>query len=85
MESDQEPAAAPSTQQGTEEGERVEVITQRHSDGADGTRPGHSALACREYGLLAPEEPAGDPATVGPQGSGDIPEDTLGIGGTNGR
>ena len=85
MESNQEPAAPPSTQQGTAEGDRGEGSTQRHSDSTDGARPKHSALARREYSLLAPEEPAGDPDAAGSQGIGDIPEETTGTGGTNGK
>ena len=37
----------------------------RHTAGTDGARPEHSALARRKYGLLALEEPAGDPAVAG--------------------
>ena len=54
MESNQKPAAPPVTQQGIVEGDRVKVNTQRHPDGADAARPKNSALARREYGLLAP-------------------------------
>ena len=61
------------------------MSTQRHPDGADGARPGHGALARCKYGLLALEEPAGNPAAAGPQGSGDSPENTTGTGGTDKR
>ena len=68
------------------------MITQRHPNVADGTRPKHGALVRREYGLLAPEyvllepeDPAGDPANTGPQGSRDSPEDTTRIGDTDRR
>ena len=75
----QEPAAPPSPHRGTTEVEIGEVSTERHPDGA---RPKHSALARREYGLLAPAEPAGNPAAAGPQGIRDSPNDTTGTGGT---
>ena len=81
MESEQEPAAPPSTPMVTAEGERGGdhlVSTQRHSDGADGARPEHSALACCEYGLLPPKDLKGDQAAARPQGSGD----TMRTGGT---
>ena len=57
----------------------------RHSDVVDGARPKHGALARHEYGLLAQEDPAGDPATAEPHGSGDSPKDTLETGCANGR
>ena len=57
---------------------------QRHSDGANSARPEHGALARHEYGLLALEGLEGNPATAGLQGSGDNPEDTAGIGDTDG-
>ena len=85
MASGQEPALPSSTQRGTAEGEILWVSTQRHLDGTNGTRPEHGALVRHEYGLLAPEEPAGDLAAAGPQGSRDSPGDTTGTGGTNGR
>ena len=87
MASGKEPALPPSAPQGTAEGGRgvsTQVSTQRHSYGADGARPNHVALACREYGLLVPEGLAGDPATAGPYWSRDNPEDTTGTGYTNG-
>ena len=85
MVSGQEPAPPPSPQWGTEEEERGEVIPQSHSKGAGGSRPEHGALARREYGLLVPEELAGDPDAAGAQGSGDNPKDTIGAGGTDRR
>ena len=42
-------------------------------------------LAHNEYGLLAQEDLAGDPAAVGPKGSGVITEDTTCIGGKDCR
>ena len=42
------------------------MITQRHPDSSDGAKTKHGALARREYGLLAPEEPVVDPAATGP-------------------
>ena len=77
--------AAAKSKVGQGRGRERKVSKQRHPDGSDGARPKHRALAHREYGLLAPEEPAGDPAAAGPQGSGDIPKDSMGTGGTNGR
>ena len=71
MTSNQQPPPPPSTQQGTAEGERGEVSTQRHPNGSDVARPKHSALAHREYGLLTPEDASGDPAVVWTQGSRD--------------
>ena len=88
MESDQEPTVPPITRRGMAEGKRVEVSMQRHPNGADSARPKHGMLARREYGFMAPEEPenpAGDPAATGPQGSGDNPEYTTGTGGTDER
>ena len=61
------------------------MSTQRHYEGATGARPEHGVLARRDYGLLAPEELAGDPAVAGSQGSGETPKDTMGTGGTDGR
>ena len=58
---------------------------RRHPDGTNGARPEHGALARREFGLLALEEPAGESAVVEPQGSGDSPKDTTGTGDTDGR
>ena len=87
MASGQDSAAPPSVLRGTEEegiGESTQGSTQRHSKGAAGARPKHGALARREYGLLAPERPAGDPSAAKPQGSGDEPEDITGTVDTNG-
>ena len=59
------------------------MITQKHSGSTDGTSPEHGALVRCKYGLLVPEEPAGNPATAGPQGIRDNPEDTTGKGKTD--
>ena len=40
--------------QGTTESGGSKVITHRNTNGADGARPDHVALARREYSLLAP-------------------------------
>ena len=88
MESDMELAAVPTTPWGTTEGESggiTMVRMQRHSDGSGSTRPEHGALTRSEYGLLAPEGPAGNPSVAGPQENGDNPEVTTGTGGTGGR
>ena len=66
MESGQEPAVPQSPQRGISEGKRGEVRSHRHPDGTNSARTKHGALARRKYSLLAPEEPAGDPATVEP-------------------
>ena len=63
----------------------VELSTKRHTDGAYSARPEYSALVCREYTLLLPEEPAGDPAAAWPQWSVGSPEGTMGIGGIDRR
>ena len=84
MASGQEAAAPHILQRDTAEGERGEVIPHRYPDGADGARPKHGVLLGCEYGLLAPEDPAGDPVAAGPQGSGYRPNDTTGTGGTDG-
>ena len=73
MESDQEPESLPSTQLGMTEVERGEASMQRHPNGPNGARPKHGKLVCREYGLLVPEELAGNPAFAGLQGRGDGP------------
>ena len=57
----------------------------RHPDGANGTRPEHSALARRKYGLLALDEPTGDPAAADPRDHGDGHEATMGTGGAYDR
>ena len=85
MASRQDLAAPQIPQRGTADEYIGEVSTQRHPDSADGVKPKHGALACREYSLLAPEELAGNPATAGDQGGGEIPGDTTGTGGTYGR
>ena len=50
----------------------------RHSNGADGARPKNSMQLRREYVLLAPEEPLGDPADAGTQVRGAGHRDTRG-------
>ena len=55
-----------SPHQVTSEGDRLEVRIQRHTERADGARPDYGTLTGREYGLLVPEDPAGDPAVAGP-------------------
>ena len=60
------------------EGGRSKVSMHRHPDGANGTRPEHSALARRKYGLLALDEPTGDPAAADPRDHGDGHEATMG-------
>ena len=50
-----------------------------------GARTEHGALTVREYGLLAPEGPAGNPDAAVPQGNGEDPEDTIWTGVTDGR
>ena len=62
------PAAPQIPQRGTESGRDSEVNMHRHLNNA---RPKHGALALREYGLLTPEEPEGDPAAAEPQKRGD--------------
>ena len=66
MASRQDPAAPQIPHQGTAEVGKGEVIPHRHHNGADGDRPEHGALVRHEYGLLAPEKPAGDPAAAEP-------------------
>ena len=78
----QDPVAPLSARQGPAEVGRV-GSTQINSDGTDSARPEHSALVCRDYGLLEPEEQACDPAAAGAQGSREDPRDTTGIGETN--
>ena len=85
MASGQEKAALQCPHQGTAEGERGEVIPQWHPDSANGARPEHGTLARREYGILAPEELAGNPDAEGSQGSWDIPKDTTGTGVIEGK
>ena len=50
MEIDQDLSAPPIPQQGTEKGERGEVITNSHSYGDNGVRPEQGALVRRKYG-----------------------------------
>ena len=83
MASGKEPVAPQIPQRGILGGEIGEVSMQRHPDGANGASPKLSALARRKYGLLAPEEPAGEPAAAGTQGSGDSPKDTTETGVTS--
>ena len=69
MASRQDPVAPHIPQRGTLEGKRGEVSTHRHTYVTDGARPEYGVLVHREYGLLSPEEPAGDPAAAETQGS----------------
>ena len=85
MASSKEPKAPHIPQWGTAEVNRGEESMQGHPDSADGDRTKHGALARRKYGLLAPEQPTGDPAAAEPQGSGYIPKDNMRTGGGNGR
>ena len=85
MASGQELTAPQIPHRGTAEGGRREVRPHIHPDCANGARPKHGVLARREYGLLALEEPAGDPAATKPQGSKDSPKETLETGSTDGR
>ena len=50
----------------------------RHPDGTDGARPKQGALTRCECSLLAPAEPAGNPAAVETQVSGDGHKATMG-------
>ena len=52
----------------------------RHTEGANGARPEHGALARHKYGLMAPEDPAGDLAVADPQEYRDDHEATMGTG-----
>ena len=85
MTSGQDPEAPHIPQRGMAKGNIVELSTKRHTDGAYSARPEYSALVCREYTLLLPEEPAGDPAAAWPQWSVGSPEGTMGIGGIDRR
>ena len=62
-----------SPQRGTAEGSIGEVRPHRHLDSANSARSKQGTLVCREYGLLAPKDPAGDPAAAEPQKRRDIP------------
>ena len=68
-----EPAAPPSSQRVTAAGRGREVSTYRHPYSANGARP--------EHGLLAPEEPAGDPDAAELQECREVHEATMGAGG----
>ena len=72
-------------QWGMSEGGGIKVSMHRHPDIANRTRPEHGALARCKYGLLAPEEPAGDPAAAKQQDCGDSPEATMGTWGPDER
>ena len=69
-------AAPPIPQLGTAADKDSMGTLHRHSDGADGARPENGMELRRKYGLLAPEEPAGDPAAAGTQviGAGQGPQ-----------
>ena len=82
MASGQEPAAPQIPQWDTSECKILEVSTHRCPDGA---RTKHGTLARREYSLLAPKEPTGNPAAAEPQVNGDSLKNTTGTGGTDGR
>ena len=63
MTSGQGTAPRPRPQRATAAGRGSEVSTHRHPNGSDGARP--------KYVLLAPDEPAGDPASTELQEHGD--------------
>ena len=63
--------------QGPAAGRGSEVILHRHPDGADGTR----TKCASKYVLLAPMEPAGDPAAAELQEHRDFHEATMKTGG----
>ena len=72
MASGEDTAAPPSALRRTAEGGRggiKQVSTQRNSDGTNGARPKHGALARRKYGLLVPAGTVVDPYNVGDPGS----------------
>ena len=58
-------------------GEHHGTLPHGHPNGADGARPKHGAIARRKYGLLAPAEPASDPAAAETKVSGDIHNATI--------
>ena len=60
-------AAPPHPQRGTAANGNSVGPQQRHSDSADGTRPKNGMKLRRKYGILASDEPAGNPATAGPR------------------
>ena len=64
MASGQEPVAPQIPQQGTAEVRRGGVTPYRHPDSSNAARIEHGALAHYEYGLLVPEETAGNPASA---------------------
>ena len=74
------PAAPSIPQKGTATGRGSKGSMHRHPDGANSARPKHGMLACHKYGLLVPEEPAGDPAAAEPQERGDGHDATMGTG-----
>ena len=65
----QKTAALLCPQRGTAADNRRVGTPTRHIYGTDGARPKHSALARREYNLLAPTGTAVDPANAGDPGS----------------
>ena len=71
----QGPAASPHPQRGISAGDSAGT-PHRHPNGANGARPKHGALACRELGLLASADTAGDPASAETQVTGDGHETT---------
>ena len=74
-------SAAPlSPQQGMAASRGRKVSMHRYINGADGARPKHGALTCCKYGLVAPEEPAGNPAAAELQEHGYRHEATMGQG-----
>ena len=79
------PAAPQRPQWGTVEGGVRKLSMHRHPNGADDSRPKHGALAHREYGLLSPEDSAGDPAAAELWDCGDCPKDTMVTGGPDKR
>ena len=70
--------AVPRPQQGTAAENNNVGTLLRHTTVTDGARPKHSALARREYGLLAPTGTVFDPAAARYQVSGDDHEATRG-------
>ena len=69
-------AALPRPHRGTAAEESSVGIPTRYTDGTDGARPEHGALARHEYGLLALTGTAVDPADAGDPGSADGHEAT---------
>ena len=62
-------APPPHPQKGTAEDNCRAGTLTRHTVGTDGARPEHGALACREYGLLAPTVMVVNLANMGDPGS----------------